>query len=645
MKRRNPSLIPLLCVLIFVFVVLSCTAYAGGGIKEYSIANIPDSLVKGADAVIRKDSAVFEVKNRKHAEETVVRAVTIFNKEEQEEYGKLFLWYDQFREIDDLDGAIYDANGNEIRGLNDDDIKDYCSFSSFAFYDGTRDKTAELYYDKFPYTVVFTYKLYYDGYLEWPTWYSRGSRYPVQLSSFKVIMHDNDTLRYWCNSSKLMPAVFSDDGTTTYTWEEKNLPLLSENKSGNDLEDLADVVRIAPSKFEIDGYKGDMNSWKDFGLWCYRLFKGQDIFSDQTLKKIHSVLKPQDGTIEIIQKLYKYMQSTTRYVSIELGIGGWKPLSAQFVFDKGYGDCKALSNYMMALLKTEDIDSYPVLINAGNSRPIISSFPSNQFDHVILCVPLKKDTVWLECTSSVSPFGHLGSFTENKSALLLTAKGGQLIHTPASSSNLNTQIRTASVTLGEDGSADVKCVTSWRGDQQDDIRYRLANMTPKEKTQWISSSLNTLNPNIRGYKFNVPNESNSNLTLNIKYSVPRYGAKSPHRIFFKPDIIDRSTYIPPDVSERLSPVRYSYPYTDFDSVYFKIPAGYTVEALPNEVNIATDFGKYSSKTIQYGDTAIVYKRIKEINKYVVPADHYTDYRKFYFTIAKSDRSQVVLHKK
>ena len=98
-----------------------------------------------------------------------------------------------------------------------------------------------------------------------------------------------------------------------------------------------------------------------------------------------------------------------RYVSIQLGIGGFKPSAAKFVDEKKYGDCKALTNYMKNLLSVVGIASYPALINAGyNKYPADTRFPSDPFNHVILCVPMEKDTVWLECTSNNAKAGFFG---------------------------------------------------------------------------------------------------------------------------------------------------------------------------------------------------------------------------------------------
>ncbi|MFX4389041.1 hypothetical protein ABTA48_19565, partial [Acinetobacter baumannii] len=60
---------------------------------------------------------------------------------------------------------------------------------------------------------------------------------------------------------------------------------------------------------------------------------------------------------------------------------------------------------MVALLKEAGIKANNVLIKAGEGKTdILSDFPSNQFNHVVVCVPNGKDSIWLECTSqTVSP--------------------------------------------------------------------------------------------------------------------------------------------------------------------------------------------------------------------------------------------------
>ncbi len=434
---------------LFVCFLLPTSILASG--NQYDVKNIPASLRGNADAVIRNYTTRFEVDDESSAEEKVTFVVTIFDKDAQD-YGELDLPYDKFTEIDELDGMILDAKGDKIRDLDDDDIKDNSDLNNYSLYQDSRIKTAELYYNKFPYTIEYTYKISYNGYLEWPTWYSRNSLNPVQLSKLEVKVPDNYNLRYWCNKELVVPQI-SIDGDL-YTWEAKDLKPLSSDAAGEDIEDIATVVRIAPSNFEIDDYDGNMDTWKNFGLWYYKLCKGKHKLPTGAIKDIKSLISPNDNSEQKVIKLYKYIQSHTRYVSVELGIGDWQPFDATYVYNHGYGDCKALSNYMISLLKEEGITAYPVLIYGGSSaHPLIKDFPSNQFNHVIVYVPLKKDSLWLECTSQTDLPGEVDWDIENREALMVTPHGGVLIKLPKSTPVQNTQVRDIKVALSENDAA------------------------------------------------------------------------------------------------------------------------------------------------------------------------------------------------
>jgi hypothetical protein len=613
--------------------------------NEYNVNKIPASLLKDAEAVVRINSVRFEVKNRKRSKEMVKRAVTIFKKEKRD-YGELFVTYDKFSEIDNFEGKIYDASGEEIRELEDKDIRDFSIFSGYTFFSDNRAKHAELYHNQYPYTVEFTYELSNKGNLNWPSWSSQISLDPIEQNRFEVIVSDEDSLRYWCSNDTVKPVITVDGSKKAYVWESTNLPKLSKDAAGDDIEDVATAVHIAPTLFEIGNYRGDMRTWKDFGTWDYNLIKGRDKLPESAIRDVHALLQPTDDNQAKIKKLYRYMQDRTRYVSVQLGIGGWQPFDATFVQEHGYGDCKALSNYMVSLLKEAGIIGYSVLIQPGDHRfPFINEFPSNQFTHVIVCVPQERDTVWLECTSQSIPYKHIGDFTEHREALLITPDGGIVVRTPGSSPAQNLQRRTASVHLSYSGSADVHSIVSSTGNQQDNVRQALHDASPEERERWILNNLGIQNANLKNYKLEGVEEHNIEVALTVQVSLPRFASSSGDRIFFVPNLMQRQTYVPPDVAQRLSPIRYDYPYLDIDSIYYFLPKDYTVESIPKETTVESSFGKYRSQTIAYGDTAIMYIRTKEIHEYSIPAKNYPEYRKFHTDIVKADKAQIVLVKK
>jgi hypothetical protein len=147
---------------------------------------------------------------------------------------------------------------------------------------------------------------------------------------------------------------------------------------------------------------------------------------------------------------------------------------------------KRLSNYMYSLLKEAGINSHYTLIKAGSfENMLLPEFPSNQFDHVILCVPVKNDTIWLECTSQTDPFGYMGAFTGNRKALLITEEGGVVVNTKNYLKEDNLQLRKAVGNIIEDGSLQTSIETKYFSMQQDHC-ISLFNFRSKDKVKEIS---------------------------------------------------------------------------------------------------------------------------------------------------------------
>lgn len=637
----------ILLVILVAVLLIQCKAASNSEFEKmnYAVSLIPVGLRKDAKAVTRIKSTRFEVKDNKYAIRKVLHAVTIFNKDKRDE-GVLVLNYDKFHEIEELEGRIYNVNGEQIRDLEDEDIKDYSDFTSFSLYDDSRVRIAEMYHDQFPYTVEYYYEISYNGYLGWPSWYAQPSLDPVQKSNFEVLITQDKNLRYWCNSDSIKPRITKEGDKTLYSWKANNLPELSRDVVGDDIEDITTIVYIAPDEFEIEDRPGNMTSWKSFGSWIYDLYKGKDILPEYAKQEIKSLITPIDGTIKKIKTLYRYMQSKTRYVSIQLGLGGWQPFDAAFVHEKGYGDCKALSNYMTSILREAGIEAYNVLIRSGCYRyPMITEFPSNQFNHVIVCVPVDKDTVWLECTSQTIPFNHIGRDNENRSALLISNDGGTVINTPETSYKDNKQYRKAFVEIALNGNADVKASVTWNGNQQDRVRNSIEDKSPEEIEKWIINSLDVPNLNLKNHTINGMDTPENGITLATNVLIQHYGSVTGKRLFFHPNIMEKRTYVPPIIDERLSPISFYYPYYDVDTVVYSIPKDFEIEMLPPETHIMSSFGEFFSKSELNNDGKIVFTRSSTINKYSIPSNVYSEYRKFFSDIVKADKMQVVLIKK
>ncbi len=276
---------------------------------------------------------------------------------------------------------------------------------------------------------------------------------------------------------------------------------------------------------------------------------------------------------------------------------------------------------------------------------MIREFPSNQFNHVILCVPMVKDTMWLECTSQSIPVGHIGDGNEDREALLITPEGGVVVKTPRSRADENRQTRAASVRIGLKGEADVTVRTTVTGNQQDRIRLALAEASPANRERWIIEDLQVPNVSLRSQAVEGLDSRSLAVSVSLAFSITKFAVPSGERFFFQPNLLERRTDIPPEVSQRLSPIRLGYAYCDIDSVIYHIPGVFTPEALPRPVALSSSFGRYLTETTPLGDTALVFRRTLEISQRIIPPEQYNVYRRFFQRVANADRTQVVLRRR
>ncbi len=610
--------------------------------REFDVAKMPVELAKDADAVARLDALVFTVESPGKATLRVRKAVTILN-DKGRELGKAYVVYDKFYQLSDLRGWLFDAQGKKIRDLKKSDTNDYSAITDYSLYEDNRIRVAELYYDIYPYTVVFEYEVNCNGLISWPSWYPFLSRAPVERSSFEVSVPADMPLRYHLRNVEPAPIIEPAGNRKILRWEAANLPKWEWEPYS---PGRAPCILTAPSAFEIAGYSGDMSSWASFGSWFYQLANGRATLPAPALSEVQSLCAHAASPREKIRLLYEHLQSKTRYVSVQLGIGGWQPFDAAYVNGRGYGDCKALTNYMLAMLKAAEVESFPALIRHGEDAPeVIADFPSHQFNHVILCVPMAQDTLWLECTSQTAPFGHIGAGNEDRHALVVTPTGGKLIRTPRSKSTDNQQIRRAVVALSETGNGVAEVRTRYTGNQQDRVRWALAKSTPREREEWLREEIDVPSFRLVSADFSEAEGKHAAMTLPIKLDLPRYASRSGMtRLFLRPNLMERRKYIPPEVKERQQPVEFDYAYIDTDTISYQLPANFSIEAAPPIFALETPFGSYHASTMLNAGT-LEYVRRLEIRERTLPADQYEAYRQFIAEVVKADNAQVVLVRK
>ena len=623
----------------FVFIVTMIFAQ-----NNYDVKLIPAALIENADVVKRNEELFVEINDIGKATITTKYAYTILNAAGDDK-ANFVEGYSKLISLKNIDGTLYDANGKKIRALKNSEVSDLSGTDGGTIADDSRLKTHNFNHSVYPYTIEYEFTQKLNGILSLPKWQPiDDENIAVEKSSFKVLTPLDYNLRYKSFNYKSDPSISTEKNTKVYQWQMQNLNAIKGEMFQPVFYEITTAVFIAPTNFEIQDYKGTMNDWNGFGKFIYSLNNGRDVLPDVLKQKIHTIADGLKNDNEKVKAIYNYLQSNTRYVSIQLGIGGWQTFEAKYVADKGYGDCKALSNYMVAMLKETGIKAYYTLIRAGeNSTYFLDDFPSNQFNHIIVCVPNKGDTTWLECTSQNIAAGYLGDFTCDRSALLIDENGGKLVRTTVYDKNQNLQSRKITATINEDGNLTAIINTKFVGLQQDDVQGMLNALSKNKIEEYLNESINLPTYDIVKFDYKEEKSNLPTVTENLEIKANSYATINGKRLFLSPNMFNKTGTKLKDAAKRKFDIILPIGYTDIDSVEFTIPNGYVIESLPTDKTIESKFGKYTA-TVKVTGNKIYYIRFNQRIKGRHLATDAFKLSEYFKEVYDADRARVVLVK-
>ncbi|MFW0717995.1 DUF3857 domain-containing protein [Pedobacter sp. N23S346] len=623
---------------IFLFGACFSKVFAQG---VYDVAKIPDDLKKDAIAVVRNEEQFFDIKTIGSAQYDYKVAITILNKA-GDELAEMNEIYDKFMIISNIKATIYDATGKKIKDYKSSDIKDQSLTSNSSIYEENRMKSINFVSLSYPYTIEYSFTKEFKGLLYFPSWRDlMGFGISVEKSSYTIQKNKSYQLRYLTSVNLKTDSIAIGD-KIQYKWKSQNVPALVSEPLSTGIDNVASWVKASPNDFEYDGSKGNFNNWKTFGAWMYGLNEGGNKLPETAKAIVQQLIKDAKTPKDKIRILYDHLQQNTRYVSVQLGIGGFRPILAEKVAQVNYGDCKALSNYMKALLNEAGISSNLIVI--GNGMPSLNANYSSmgQANHMILCVPLEKDTTFLECTSQYDPMGFIGYSNADRNVLMVTDHGGKIIRTPVYSPKDNYQIRKATINLADDGTALLSLKSTYANAQFEE-NLGMMLLEPSEQRKQIIGGTKVPVAELTSFSYKQPDKTKPVINEELNFKSGQLYTKSGDKIFLTINQINRKESVPPKVENRKTYFAVPYGYSDEDEINFTLPKGYTVEFLPKDIQIVSEFGTYTAK-FTTKDNAITYVRTQSMTNKKYPPEKYNAYVDFYKKIYQADKQKAVLNK-
>jgi hypothetical protein len=548
-------------------------------------------------------------------------------------------FYNENTKLKDIEAIIYDANGNEIEKFKEKDFIDASAVTSGTMYSDDRVVYLKYKPSDYPFRIVYTSEIETSN-----TAFIRpfipitSYNQAVIKKSFRIINNSDTTLRMHKNEF-VTENIQETITPNSYSFVAENLKPIKYEPYSPSLSNYTPRIMFALSKFELEGVTGEATDWKTFGQWQNdNLLSDVNELPESTKQEIKELVANLDTVKEKAKAIYEYVQNNTRYISLQIGIGGWRPISAEEVDSSKYGDCKGLTNYTKSLLEVVGIDSNYCVVQSGSEiSDLEEDFASMQGNHVILNIPLEgQQDIWLECTNQKMPFNFLGNFTDNRKVLAIGKNESKIIKTPAYVEDDNHQLTKASIQLN-DVHLEADLVIQTKGTQYQN-RYFLADAEPKRVERYYNNSWSNLKRlEIVDYQF-INNKDEVVFTEDLNLKVEKYFKKYGNDLIFSVNPFNALRFNTDNDDERKNPFSVDRGFLDEDIYEFNLN-GAVANAVPENIDINNKFGTYKLE-FTTTDKNFVVKRTLKLNKNDYDKSDYSAFVEFLNQIEKYDQSKV-----
>jgi len=487
---------------------------------------------------------------------------------------------------------------------------------------------------------------------------------PILMSKYLLRMPKDLKFKWKTYNCNLEPVILDKGETTIYSWTYGETKAIQPEIGMASLEDI--IPKLSYSS---------VTSWDEVAEWYNDLAKDRYEADDEIkalAEKLTANLTERENKIKAI---YHFVASRIRYVGIEYGVGAYQPKDAKDVLKYRYGDCKDKTTLMMSMLRCLGIEAFPVMINVFPHEKIDLDLPSpGQFNHVIgVCERRKEsqpaaqgfdtlrtqpkdsilanapnpDYIWLDTTAETCNFGYLPVSDQGKTVFVITDKGGKFTKTPTYPPNSNKVSIESFISVNADGSVFGKERMLTSGEYNMTYRRLYKSLNPRETQNFFATALNHQYPGVKIENISISDlfDMDTPVETAIEFLSPDYCLSLNDRLLFAmPDdnLASYASLVGP--AERKFDLFLGFPMQFSKKTSISTPDGYKTSTLPPDISLEHDFGSFKRSYKKLNDNTIKYEMCLTLTQSIVSAKQYQELKEFLETIAREDKTQIVLEK-
>ncbi|PQJ75884.1 transglutaminase domain-containing protein [Polaribacter gangjinensis] len=433
--------------------------------------------------------------------------------------------------------------------------------------------------------------------------------------------------------------------SNTYNYEAENIPALKNNESyvaNIDNYRGAAMFELAQTNFMSVGgeFKSYTRTWEQVSkqIFEYESFGSELNKSGYYSDDLSKILETAKSDPEKVGAIFHFVKNKMKWNGF---YSKYADNGVRKAYKENVGNVADINLILIAMLREAGLNANPVLISSrGNGVPL---FPTlNGFDYVIGIVQFPDNSyVLLDATEPYSSPNLLPVRALNWQGRIVQKDGTSAwVNLTASKHALEENFMMVKMT--DDLSIEGLLRTKNENLNALTIRRNQNHLKDEDLKAKLEEAYKI---EIEEYKIGNKDDVSLALTRTIKFSSEDLVEQINDKVYVEPLLFLTARNNPFKLEERKYPVDFATAWRDVHRVNIEIPAGYTVEKLPEPLAIALpdNIGVFKYQVTQNANK-ISTVAILEFNEPMILPDNYQFLKDFYSKLVLKEAEKVVLVK-
>ncbi len=266
--------------------------------------------------------------------------------------------------------------------------------------------------------------------------------------------------------------------TIVYTWKVKDVPRMFAEP---DMPAQYTVVqRLLISTME---------NWEDLSKWYWELCLPRLQPSPEMEAKAEELTKDAATTQEKIEAVFNFVSQDIRYMGIttEDEAPGYEPHDVSMTFSNRYGVCRDKAALLAAMLRTVDVEAFPVIIMAGPRKD--EEVPQPFFNHAVTAALGADGNYILMDSTDENTKDIFPSYLQNMSYIVARPEGDTLRTSPVIPAEDNLLQITSAGSLDRAGNLKASSTLVFEGINDTVYRGYFSRIKPEERKRFFEGHL------------------------------------------------------------------------------------------------------------------------------------------------------------